>query len=170
VLCDEAAQFMTRSDGQDLSASPKPSARAIGAPAISRQLRHRAAKHERPHAVRRHRPGHPENAATRFLLQGSTYDKAVENKILDYSGLLDLLKSVRNNKPNYSKFHRQPIGPRIARLVVDPFSYWINTSAPMRSRPSRRWSGRVARRSKPSANWPSRSRRGAVAYRRRRRP
>jgi len=73
-----------------------------------------------------------ENAATRFLLQGSTYDRAVENKILDYSGfVLDLLKSVRNNKPNYSEvFIDSPLGLGIARLVVDPFSYWINTSAP----------------------------------------
>ena len=73
-----------------------------------------------------------ENAATRFLLQGSTYAQAVENKILDYSGfVLDLLKSVRNNKPHYSEvFIDSPLGLGVARLVVDPFSYWINTSAP----------------------------------------
>src|SRR3546814_3585722 len=73
-----------------------------------------------------------ENAATRFLLQGSTYNRAVESKILDYSGfVLDLLKSVRNNKPNYSEvFIDSPLGLGVARLVVDPFSYWINTSAP----------------------------------------
>ncbi|MEG8224075.1 hypothetical protein OSJ57_26355, partial [Sphingomonas sp. HH69] len=72
------------------------------------------------------------NAATRFLLQGSTYAQAVENKILDYSGfVLDLLKSVRNNKPHYSEvFIDSPLGLGVARLVVDPFSYWINTSAP----------------------------------------
>src|SRR3546814_10826930 len=66
-----------------------------------------------------------ENAATRFLLQGSTYDRAVDNKILDYSGfVLDLLKSVRNSKPNYSEvFIDSPLGLGIARLVVDPFSY-----------------------------------------------
>ncbi|KAK0330462.1 hypothetical protein LTR94_032751, partial [Friedmanniomyces endolithicus] len=54
------------------------------------------------------------------------------NKILDYSGfVLDLLKSVRNNKPHYSEvFIDSPLGLGIARLVVDPFSYWINTSAP----------------------------------------
>src|SRR3546814_19137972 len=73
-----------------------------------------------------------ENAATRFLLQGSTYDRAVDNKILDYSGfVLDLLKSVRNSKPNYSEvFIDYPLGHGIARHVVDPFSYWINTPAP----------------------------------------
>lgn len=65
-------------------------------------------------------------------MQGSTYDRAVDNKILDYSGfVLDLLKSVRNSKPNYSEvFIDSPLGLGIARLVVDPFSYWINTSAP----------------------------------------
>ena len=73
-----------------------------------------------------------ENAATKFLLQGSTYDRAVDNKILDYQGfVLDLLKSVRNNKPNYSEvFIDSPLGVGVARLVVDPFNYWINTSAP----------------------------------------
>src|SRR3546814_16900879 len=29
-----------------------------------------------------------ENTATRFLLQGSTYDRAVDKKILDYSGFV----------------------------------------------------------------------------------
>ena len=40
-------------------------------------------------------------------------------------------RQVRNNKPNYSEvFIDSPLGLGIARLVVDPFSYWINTSAP----------------------------------------
>ena len=38
---------------------------------------------------------------------------------------------MRNAKPNYSEvFIDSPLGLGIARLVVDPFSYWINTSAP----------------------------------------
>src|SRR3546814_3135114 len=58
-----------------------------------------------------------ENAATRVLLQGSTYDRAVESKILDYDGfVLDLLKSVRNNKPNYSE------------VVIDRKSTRLNSS------------------------------------------
>ena len=133
VLCDEAAQFMTRSDGRDLSRL---------AEAFSQGYR-RARKYRGSFGIVLQSMNDLmlfggtgqvilENAATRFLLQGSTYDKAVENKILDYSGfVLDLLKSVRNNKPNYSEvFIDSPLGLGIARLVVDPFSYWINTSAP----------------------------------------
>ena len=133
VLCDEAAQFMTRSDGQDLSRL---------AEAFSQGYR-RARKYRGSFGIVLQSMNDLllfggtgqvilENAATRFLLQGSTYDKAVENKILDYSGfVLDLVKSVRNNKPNYSEvFIDSPLGLGIARLVVDPFSYWINTSAP----------------------------------------
>jgi len=133
VLCDEAAQFMTRTSGQDLSRL----AETFG------QGYRRARKYQGSFGVVLQSMNDLllfegtgqvilENAATRFLLQGSTYDKAVENKILDYSGfVLDLLKSVRNNKPNYSEvFIDSPLGLGIARLVVDPFSYWINTSAP----------------------------------------
>ncbi|WP_298673937.1 TraC family protein [uncultured Sphingomonas sp.] len=133
VLCDESAQFMTRNEGQDLSRL---------AEAISQGYR-RARKYRGSFGIILQSMNDLllfggtgqvilENAATRFLLQGSTYDKAVENKILDYSGfVLDLLKSVRNNKPNYSEvFIDSPLGLGIARLVVDPFSYWINTSAP----------------------------------------
>ena len=133
VLCDEAAQFMTRSDGQDLSRL----AEAFG------QGYRRARKYQGSFGVVLQSLNDLllfggtgqvilENAATRFLLQGSTYDKAVENKILDYSGfVLDLLKSVRNHKPHYSEvFIDSPLGLGVARLVVDPFSYWINTSAP----------------------------------------
>jgi conjugal transfer ATP-binding protein TraC len=133
VLCDEAAQFMTRSDGQDLSRL---------AEAFAQGYR-RARKYQGSFGIVLQSMNDLmlfggtgqviiENAATRFLLQGSTYDKAVDNKILDYSGfVLDLLKSVRNNKPHYSEvFIDSPLGLGIARLVVDPFSYWINTSAP----------------------------------------
>jgi conjugal transfer ATP-binding protein TraC len=133
VLCDEAAQFMTRTEGQDLSRL---------AEAFAQGYR-RARKYQGSFGIVLQSVNDLmlfggtgqvilENAATRFLLQGSTYDKAVDNKILDYSGfVLDLLKSVRNNKPHYSEvFIDSPLGLGIARLVVDPFSYWINTSAP----------------------------------------
>ncbi|MDH2132292.1 TraC family protein [Sphingobium yanoikuyae] len=133
VLCEEAAQFMTHRDGQDLSRL----AEAFG------QGYRRARKYRGSFGVVLQSVNDLqlfggtgqvilENAATRFLLQGSTYDRAVENKILDYTGfVLDLLKSVRNNKPHYSEvFIDSPLGLGIARLVVDPFSYWIYTSAP----------------------------------------
>lgn len=73
-----------------------------------------------------------ENAATKFLLQGSSYALAAEKKIINYEGFaLELLKSVRNNKPNYSElFIDSAFGCGVARLVVDPHSYWINTSDP----------------------------------------
>lgn len=73
-----------------------------------------------------------ENAATKFLLQGQSYDKAADKKVIPYDGFaLELLKSVRNNKPNYSEmFIQSPYGCGVARLVVDPHSYWINTSDP----------------------------------------
>jgi conjugal transfer ATP-binding protein TraC len=133
VLCDEAAQFMTRTEGQDLSRLAE----------VFGQGYRRARKYQGSFGVVLQSMNDLllfggtgqvilENAATRFLLQGSTYERAVENKILDYSGfVLDLLKSVRNNKPHYSEvFIDSPLGLGIARLVVDPFSYWINTSAP----------------------------------------
>ncbi len=42
-----------------------------------------------------------------------------------------LLTSVKQNRPKYSEiFMDTPFGSGIARLVVDPFSYWIYTSAP----------------------------------------
>lgn len=71
-----------------------------------------------------------ENAAVRFLLQGSSYAAAAEKKIINYDGFaLELLKSVSNNKPKYSEvFIDSPFGCGVARLVVDPHSYWINTS------------------------------------------
>jgi conjugal transfer ATP-binding protein TraC len=133
VLCDESAQFMARKEGQDLSRL---------AEAFEQGYR-RARKYQGSFGIVLQSMNDLllfggagqvilENAATRFLLQGSTYDKAVENKILDYSGfVLELLKSVRNSKPHYSEvFIDSPLGLGIARLVVDPFSYWINTSAP----------------------------------------
>ena len=133
VLCDEAAQFMTRTEGQDLSRL----AEAFG------QGYRRARKYQGSFGVVLQSMNDLllfggtgqvilENAATRFLLQGSTYGQAIANKILDYSPfVLELLKSVRNSKPHYSEvFIDSPLGLGIARLVVDPFSYWINTSAP----------------------------------------
>ena len=72
-----------------------------------------------------------DNAATKFLLQGETYGKAAAEKVIEYDGFaLDLLKSVTNNKPNYSEvFISSAFGTGVARIVVDPHSYWMNTSA-----------------------------------------
>lgn len=72
-----------------------------------------------------------DNAATKFLLQGETYGKAAAENVIEYEGFaLDLLKSVANNKPNYSEvFISSAFGAGVARIVVDPHSYWMNTSA-----------------------------------------
>jgi len=72
-----------------------------------------------------------DNAATKFLLQGEAYGRAAETKVIEYDGFaLDLLKSVTNNKPNYSEvFIDSPFGIGVGRLVVDPHTYWMNTSA-----------------------------------------
>lgn len=71
-----------------------------------------------------------ENAATKFLLQGKSYEKAAQKKIIPYEGFtLELLKSVRNNRPKYSEvFIDSDIGQGVARLAVDPHSYWMYTS------------------------------------------
>lgn len=72
-----------------------------------------------------------DNAATKFLLQGETYGRAAEAKVIEHEGfVLELLKSVSNNKPNYSEvFVDSPFGVGVGRLVVDPHTYWMNTSA-----------------------------------------
>ncbi len=72
-----------------------------------------------------------DNAATKFLLQGETYGRAAQAKVIEHEGFtLELLKSVTNNKPNYSEvFIDSPFGVGVGRLVVDPHTYWMNTSA-----------------------------------------
>jgi len=73
-----------------------------------------------------------DNSATKFLLQGDSYGKAAKKGVIPYEGFtLNLLKSVSNNKPNYSEvFIDSPFGIGIGRIVVDPHTYWMNTSAP----------------------------------------
>ena len=70
------------------------------------------------------------NAAYRFLLYSDNHKKAIDEKMVDYSGLAaDLLTSVKNVKPRYSEmFVDTPFGKGVARLSVDPWSYWIYTS------------------------------------------
>ena len=73
-----------------------------------------------------------DNSATRIFGQSQAYQAAAEKRIIPYDGFaLKLLQSVHNNKPKYSEmFFDTPFGCGVARLVVDPHSYWINTSAP----------------------------------------
>jgi len=73
-----------------------------------------------------------ENAAYKFLLQGSTYRKAADQKIVDYSGLaLDLVDSVQNMKPRYSEiFIDGPRGQGVMRLVIDKWNAVVCSSEP----------------------------------------
>ncbi len=71
-----------------------------------------------------------DNAAYKFYLEGKEYGAAVDSGLLDFKGLaLDLLTSVKNNKPKYSEmFLDTPFGAGVARLAVDKWTYWVNTS------------------------------------------
>ncbi len=72
------------------------------------------------------------SSAFKFYLQADDIEKAKNAKVIDYGDFeITLLKSVRQNRPKYSEiFMDTPFGSGVARLVVDPFSYWIYTSAP----------------------------------------
>ncbi len=72
------------------------------------------------------------NSAFKFLLASHDYGWAVENKILAYNQFVTkILESVRSRKGNYSEiFMETPGGSGVARLVVDPYSYYLYTSDP----------------------------------------
>lgn len=71
-----------------------------------------------------------ENSAYKFYLESSAFEKAAEKKIIDYEAfLLQILKSVKSPKPRYSEvFMDTPAGTGVARLILDPFSYYLYTS------------------------------------------
>jgi len=71
-----------------------------------------------------------DNSAYKFFLESPSFEKAKDRKIIDYDPfLMQLLKSTKSPKPRYSEiFMDTPIGVGIARLVVDPFSYYLFTS------------------------------------------
>jgi conjugal transfer ATP-binding protein TraC len=70
------------------------------------------------------------NSAFKFFLESSDYQEAVNTGVLEYSGLLlDLAKTVKNNRPRYSEvLFDTPFGSGVGRLCVDPWTYWMNTS------------------------------------------
>jgi len=70
------------------------------------------------------------NSAYKFLLEADDYQDAVRNGVVNYEGLmLDLITTVKNNKPRYSEvMFDTPLGVGVGRLVVDPWGYWVNTS------------------------------------------
>lgn len=74
-----------------------------------------------------------ENSAFKFGLYSDSYAEAAEKGVLPNVSPygLELMKSVRNVKPHYSEmFVDSPFGQGVTRLVVDSFTYWVNTSAP----------------------------------------
>lgn len=70
------------------------------------------------------------NSAYKFYLQDSGYGQALSKDLMSHGGFaIELIQSVRNNKPRYSEmFIESPLGSGVARLVVDPWTYWVNTS------------------------------------------
>lgn len=72
------------------------------------------------------------NAAFKFFLESGDIAQASEQNLIEYEGFsLDLLKSLKMNKPNYSEvFADTPFGAGVMRLCVDPFSYFLATSDP----------------------------------------
>lgn len=72
------------------------------------------------------------NASYKFMLSAKSdqYNRASAEKIIGYEGFaLNLLNSLKNNKPHYSEiFLETPQGNGIGRLVVDKFRYLISTT------------------------------------------
>ena len=74
-----------------------------------------------------------ENSAFKFFLESTAFGKAKEHKIIDYEGILfNILTSIRYNAPKYSEIfiHTDEFGKGVARLMVDPYSYFVYTSNP----------------------------------------
>lgn len=71
-----------------------------------------------------------DNSAFKFYLESDSFERAKAEKIIDYDDFtMNLLKTVKTNKPYYSEiFTDTPFGVGIVRLVVDDFSYFLYTS------------------------------------------
>lgn len=73
------------------------------------------------------------NAAFKFWLKCPTEDwaKAVKRDVVPYTGLAyDLAVSVASQRPRYSEiFCETPVGSGVARVCVDRWTYWMNTSS-----------------------------------------
>ena len=70
------------------------------------------------------------NSAFRLLLGSTDYAAAKRAGLIDYSPFhMELLSSVTTARGRYSEiFMDTPQGLGVARLIVDPFSYWMFTS------------------------------------------
>jgi conjugal transfer ATP-binding protein TraC len=72
------------------------------------------------------------NAAYKLYLKSVDFEKARSEKLIDCDDFeLDLMKSLTTVPGKYSEiFVSSPVGKGVARLVVDPFNYLVNTSTP----------------------------------------
>lgn len=70
------------------------------------------------------------NSAFKFYLESPDFEKAAAEKQIYYDKfVMDLLKTVKTNKPKYSEiFMDTPFGFGVARLIVDSWSYYMYTS------------------------------------------
>lgn len=70
------------------------------------------------------------NAAYKFYLESEDYVTASDRGLIAHKGIaLDILDSVRNQKPRYSEcMVETPFGFGVGRLIVDPWNYQVNTS------------------------------------------
>ena len=70
------------------------------------------------------------NSAYKILLESPDYEKARQEGLLDYDEFtMRLLNSVKSMRPKYSElFIDAPFGRGVARLAVDPYSYFAYTS------------------------------------------
>ena len=70
------------------------------------------------------------NSAFKFYLESPVIERAKNEKLIDYEEfMLNLLKTLKSNRPKYSEiFIDGPFGQGIMRLVVDPYSYYVYTS------------------------------------------
>lgn len=70
------------------------------------------------------------NSAFKFFLQSPDFEKAQQEKLIDFDPFsLELLKTTESKRPYYSEiFMDTPFGKGVGRLVVDPYSYYVYTS------------------------------------------
>lgn len=73
------------------------------------------------------------NSAFKFFLESSDFVYAKEKKLIEYDDFtVNILNSIKYNAPKYSEIfvHSDAFGVGVARLMVDPYSYYIYTSNP----------------------------------------
>ncbi len=70
------------------------------------------------------------NSAFKFFLESGDFEKALTEKLIDYDPfMMRILKTLKSNRPKYSEiFMHTTAGTGVARLMVDPYSYYVYTS------------------------------------------